>query len=119
MHYPFYLLALLPLWAQAGKEAPVTKTFKFTKDFFLEFYPLPTAVNPDNVDVLMSALDDYAEDFKQVWIEEIEGELQGGDRCTVDLMRVPKFSMCDWKYPDRYDGMSLSLLMCLYFTCCC
>ena len=96
-------LALLPSSALADKKNTVTKTFKFKEDFFLKFHPLPTAIGPDaSVDVLMPALDGFAERFKEVWVDKIESDLQGGD-CTVDKMRLPEFSMCDWKYPDRYD----------------
>lgn len=108
VHYPLYLMALLPS-ALAGKSSTssgdVTKTFKFTEDFFLEFHPLPTAISPDNVDTLMSALDGYAEGFKEVWISMIESDLLKGEGggCIVEEMSRPTFSMCDWKYPDRYD----------------
>ncbi|KAL7541420.1 hypothetical protein ACHAXR_010963 [Thalassiosira sp. AJA248-18] len=101
MLFPFYLLALLPS-ALAAKEASVTKTFKFTEDFFIEFSPLPTAIGPDNVDGLMSALDSFSQQFVEIWTANIQADLQGG-QCTVDMMRPPTFSMCDWKYPDRYD----------------
>mmetsp|Transcript_27216 Transcript_27216/g.58314 ORF Transcript_27216/g.58314 Transcript_27216/m.58314 type:complete len:849 (+) Transcript_27216:279-2825(+) len=96
-----YLLALLPT-ALAGKSADVTKTFKFTDAFFIKFDPLSTAIGPDNVGVLMSALDGFAKQFKEVWTEQIESTLQGGD-CTVNQMKLPEFSMCDWKYPNLYD----------------
>ena len=96
------LALLLPSSALAGKEADVTKTFKFKDDFFLEFQSLPTAIGPDSVDVLTSALDEFAETFRDVWTDEIEANLLGGE-CTVDRMRPPRFSMCDWRYPDRYD----------------
>ena len=97
-----YLPAALPS-VIAGKEAPVTKTFKFKEDFYIKFHPLDTAIGPDNVDTLMTALDDFADQFKAVWIEQIEGTLQGGGVCTVNSMRSPTFTMCNWKYPDLYD----------------
>ena len=97
-----YLLAALPS-VIAGKEAPVTKTFKFKEDFYIKFHPLGTAIGPDNVETLMSALDNFADQFKAVWIEQIEDTLQGGGVCTVNSMRSPTFTMCNWKYPDLYD----------------
>mmetsp|Transcript_26890 Transcript_26890/g.64535 ORF Transcript_26890/g.64535 Transcript_26890/m.64535 type:complete len:846 (+) Transcript_26890:343-2880(+) len=97
------LVALLPT-AQAGKSSSVTKTFKFKDDFYLKFDPLSTAIGPDNVGALMSALKGFAPHFKDVWTKEIESSLQGGNgNCVVDNMELPKFSMCDWKYPDLYD----------------
>jgi len=68
MYYSPYLLALLPTAALAGKEASVTKTFKFKEDFFLKFQELPTAIGPDDSgeDMLMSALDNFASTFKAV-----------------------------------------------------
>ena len=86
----FQLPKLLPLGmltsALASKvnTSPVTKIFHFKEDFFLKFYPLPHAIGPDNVNVLMSALKDYAPRFKDVWIQEIEANLQGGS-CKVEV----------------------------------
>ena len=86
----FQLPKLLPLGmltsALASKvnTSPVTKIFHFKEDFFLKFYPLPHAIGPDNVNVLMSALNDYAPRFKDVWIREIEANLQGGS-CKVEV----------------------------------
>lgn len=104
MLYPknrFYL-ALLPTAALAGKDASVTKQFKFKEDFHLKFHPLSTAIGPDNIDQLMSALDGFAQQFVDTWTNEINTKLQGGD-CVVNEMKLPEFSMCDWKYPDLYD----------------
>lgn len=98
-------LLVLPPAAIAGKgsDYEVTKTFKFKDDVFLEFKDLPTAIGPDSVDVLMTALNGgFAATFQKVWIDEIEAGLLGGD-CVVDKMRPPKFSMCEWKYPEKYD----------------
>mmetsp|Transcript_15846 Transcript_15846/g.33498 ORF Transcript_15846/g.33498 Transcript_15846/m.33498 type:complete len:943 (+) Transcript_15846:386-3214(+) len=98
-----YLMALMPSSAQAAKEYSVTKTFKFKEDIFLKFHPLLTAIGPQgSADALMSALDDFADEFKQVWIEQIEQNLLDGG-CEVEEMRKPKFELCEWKYPDRYD----------------
>jgi len=97
------LLALLPPTALAARDASVTKTFKFKEDLFIKFHPLRTAIGPNESEkVLMAALNDIRREFKNTWIDQIETSLQGGD-CTVDQMRLPEFSMCDWKYPDRYD----------------
>lgn len=97
------LLSLLPAMVQAGTEADVTKTFKFKEDFFLQFRPLPTAIGPnESVDVLMAALDDITQQFKETWIDSIESNLQQGE-CTVNKMSLPEFSICEWQYPDRYD----------------
>mmetsp|Transcript_12063 Transcript_12063/g.26027 ORF Transcript_12063/g.26027 Transcript_12063/m.26027 type:complete len:963 (+) Transcript_12063:103-2991(+) len=110
MFYPskklLSLLALLPSTASAGREASVTKTFKFKEDFFIKFHPLPTAIGPnESEEVLMATLDDIRQQFKDTWINQIESTLQGGGVCTVNVnrMRLPEFSLCDWKYPDRYD----------------
>jgi hypothetical protein len=103
MHYAFYLLTLLPCVALAAKEAAYTKTFKFKEDVFLLFNPLPTAIGPDaSVDVLMAALDDFSQQFIDVWTAEINSNLQEGS-CQVKYMSTPEWEICDWKYPDRYD----------------
>ena len=105
-------LALLPLFlppaarVRAGKDTSyrVTKKFSFKNDVHLEFAGLPTAIGPDSVDVLLAALNGagFVDRFRNVWIREIEDDLLGGG-CVVDRMRPPEFSMCDWKYPDKYD----------------
>ena len=97
-----FYLALLPPTALAGKSSSVTKVFKFKDDFHLKFHPLPTAIGPDNVGMLMSALDGFRQQFVDVWTAEINANLKGGD-CTVNEMELPEFSICDWKYPDLYD----------------
>eukprot|EP00585_Thalassiosira_rotula_P008728 CAMPEP_0196136896 /NCGR_PEP_ID=MMETSP0910-20130528/5047_1 /TAXON_ID=49265 /ORGANISM="Thalassiosira rotula, Strain GSO102" /LENGTH=115 /DNA_ID=CAMNT_0041397255 /DNA_START=335 /DNA_END=679 /DNA_ORIENTATION=+ len=92
--------------ALARRDYSVTKTFKFKEDFFIKFHPLPTAIGPnESEEVLMAALDDIRQQFKDTWINQIESTLQGGGVCTVNVnrMRLPEFSLCDWKYPDRYD----------------
>ena len=97
---------LLSLWAvllPSSLLAEKTKTFKFTDDFYLKFLPLESAIGPENVGVLTSALSSYAEQFKSVWIQQIEASLLGGGVCTVDGMALPEFSFCEWKYPDKYD----------------
>jgi len=100
---PLFFAALLHT-AFSSKEGKsiVTKQFHFKEDFFLTFHPLNNAIGPDNVNVLMSGLDDFGELFKDAWIKEIEANLQGGN-CKVDAMSLPKFSICDWRYPERYD----------------
>eukprot|EP00580_Thalassiosira_gravida_P015387 CAMPEP_0201666224 /NCGR_PEP_ID=MMETSP0494-20130426/7130_1 /ASSEMBLY_ACC=CAM_ASM_000839 /TAXON_ID=420259 /ORGANISM="Thalassiosira gravida, Strain GMp14c1" /LENGTH=555 /DNA_ID=CAMNT_0048145341 /DNA_START=349 /DNA_END=2012 /DNA_ORIENTATION=+ len=110
MFYPskklFSLLALLPSTALARRDESVTKTFKFKEDFFIKFHPLPIAIGPnESEEVLMAALNDIRREFKNTWIDQIESNLQGGGVCTVNRgkMRLPEFSLCDWKYPDRYD----------------
>jgi hypothetical protein len=107
----FYLHLLVLLPSALAK----TKTFKFTDDFYLKFQPLETAIGPDNAGALLSALNAYAEQFKNVWIEQIESELLGGE-CTVGGMALPEFSICDWKYPDKYDVDELPLAgQCYYY----
>jgi hypothetical protein len=105
-----HLLVLLP-----SALATRTKTFKFTDDFYLKFSPLETAIGPTDADALLSALNVYAEQFKGVWIEQIESSLLGGG-CTVGGMALPEFSICDWKYPDKYDVDELPLAgQCYYY----
>ena len=41
---PLYLLAALTPSVLAGKDAPVTKDFKFTEDVHIKFDPLNTAM---------------------------------------------------------------------------
>ena len=101
-HFYLHLLVLLP------SALAKTKTFKFTDDFYLKFQPLETAIGPDNAGALLSALNAYSEQFKNVWIKQIESELLGG-KCTVGGMALPEFSICDWKYPDKYDIDELPL----------
>jgi hypothetical protein len=106
-----HLIALLP-----SALATTTKTFKFTDDFHLKFQSLETAIAPENTDVLLSALNDYAEEFTRVWIDRIESTLLGGG-CTVGGMLPPEFSICDWKYPDKYDIDELPLAgQCYYYA---
>ena len=103
------LLSLLVLLLPTSLLAEKTKTFKFTDDFYLKFLPLESAIGPENIDVLMSALTSYAETFKSIWITQIESNLLGGGQCTVDGMALPEFSFCEWKYPDKYDVEVLPL----------
>ena len=105
------LLSLLVLLLPTSLLAEKTKTFKFTDDFYLKFLPLESAIGPENIGVLMSALTSYAETFKSIWITQIESNLLGGGQCTVDGMALPEFSFCEWKYPDKYDVEVIPLWM--------
>ena len=102
----FHLLAVLTS-AYAGKESSSnTKVFKFKDDLHIKFEPLTTAISPTgSSDTLLSALDSFAEQFRDIWIEQIEDTLQGG-KCTVNEMSLPEFSLCDWRFPE-YDADEL------------
>ena len=84
LHQSSTLLGLVLLQANAVSARPRKKTFHFKDDFFLKFDPLVTAMGPENKPVLMSALEDYAQDFKDAWIQELESTLEGGT-CIVDV----------------------------------
>jgi hypothetical protein len=67
-----------------GKEATVTKTFKFKDDFFLRFETLPTAISPnEGVDELLGALESYGEEFRDKWVESLMSDLP--DNCAVEV----------------------------------
>ncbi|KAL7490195.1 hypothetical protein ACHAW6_015943 [Cyclotella cf. meneghiniana] len=81
----------------------VTKTFKFKDDFFLRISTLSTAISPgNNTDELLGALEEYAETFRDEWVEALMGETLP-DNCAVLEMSIPEFSICMWRYPDYYD----------------
>eukprot|EP00804_Cyclotella_cryptica_P028408 CCRYP_014202-RE/>CCRYP_014202-RE protein AED:0.28 eAED:0.28 QI:548/1/1/1/0.66/0.42/7/1546/459 len=98
------LCLTLPALALASKEtsSKVTKEFNFKEDFYLKFCPLGNAIGPNNVGFLVSALEDFANNFKEAWEAQLKADLQNGT-CTIDTMQSPTFSICDWRYPDKYD----------------
>eukprot|EP00569_Conticribra_weissflogii_P004652 CAMPEP_0171337300 /NCGR_PEP_ID=MMETSP0878-20121228/6615_1 /TAXON_ID=67004 /ORGANISM="Thalassiosira weissflogii, Strain CCMP1336" /LENGTH=948 /DNA_ID=CAMNT_0011838919 /DNA_START=278 /DNA_END=3124 /DNA_ORIENTATION=- len=84
-------------------EDTVKKTFRFKDDFFLKFIPLETAIAPVNNEELMSALNSYAESFRDKWVASLEEDLAVEGKCGVDEMALPEFSIAQWRYPDYYD----------------
>ena len=66
-----------------AKQATITKTFKFKSDFFLKFDSLPIAIGPDDKDDLLKALEDYAETFRDVWVESLMSDLP--EYCGVEV----------------------------------
>ncbi len=125
--------ALVPL-ASADYET----VFTFKDDFFLKFCDQSFGMGPADGVALLDGLDEKANVFKAVWEEEIK-KLQDGDcevvgvsiscslvvNCDVSSLLflivwysylytfqdvpTPKFSYCEWKYPDRYDILRLPL----------
>lgn len=67
----------------------VTKTFKFKDDFFLRISTLSTAISPgNNTDELLGALEEYAETFRDEWVEALTGETLP-DNCAVLVRSTP------------------------------
>jgi len=95
-------------YAARDSSSSVTKSFKFKDDLFLKFHPLDNAIGPSDIGTLMQALEDFAPSFKRIWKQQVETKLLGGG-CKVDRMRVPTFSYCEWKFPDRYDTEELPI----------
>ena len=68
-----------------------------------------TISGPEQKDLLLDSLNGpFAEEFKAAWIAQIEADLQDGG-CTVNAMTLPKFSICNWRYPDLYNVDELPL----------
>mmetsp|Transcript_8901 Transcript_8901/g.18508 ORF Transcript_8901/g.18508 Transcript_8901/m.18508 type:complete len:101 (+) Transcript_8901:417-719(+) len=69
-------------------EDTVKKTFRFKDDFFLKFIPLETAIAPVNNEELMSALNSYAESFRDKWVASLEEDLAVEGKCGVDVSKI-------------------------------
>ena len=69
----------------------VTKTFKFKDDFFLRLSTLSTAISPgNNTEDLLGALEEYAETFRDEWVEALMGETLP-DNCAVLVRPTANF----------------------------
>jgi hypothetical protein len=64
-----------------AKEATITKTFKFKDDFFVRLDTLPRAMGAEDGEELLAALEDYGEEFRDVWVDSLMDDLD--DNCAV------------------------------------
>ncbi|KAL7483532.1 hypothetical protein ACHAW6_009171, partial [Cyclotella cf. meneghiniana] len=71
------------------------------EDLYLRLCTLGNAIGPSSVGLLLSALEGFEVHFKETWESQLKADLHSGT-CTVDSMTFPNFSMCDWRYPDKY-----------------
>jgi hypothetical protein len=74
----------LPQFALAAAGSLVTKSFSFKQDYYLKVCPLSNAIGPDNVDILMSALEQYSIQFSNEWGNQLKMDLHNGT-CSVDV----------------------------------
>lgn len=83
------VLTLLPSAAATDSSYMITKSFNFKDDYYLKICPLSNAIAPNNVDLLMAALEEYgASHFKAEWENQLKSDLHNGT-CTIDVrMRV-------------------------------
>jgi len=82
--------------------------FTFKDDFYLKFCGLSVGMGKTEGEALIDGLNSNVEAFKTTWMNEIK-KLQSNQCEVVGDFPVPEFSICTWKYPDRYDTNLLPL----------